>query len=788
MRALPSTSCLAAFLALSLGTATVRADIPIAQHATWSGAIDFFATGASIAVDGSDPDTTMVESILHPATVDVDVGDIPGDAVLVQAFLYWAGTVGNSNCLGNTIDRTVDFTPPGLSAPLALTADVCHCSDAGVTSYDTEVCRVDVTALIADMLGSYTVDGFQASIQNRSTDTASFSLVFVYSHVDLPPRRIALYDGVQTMYTAAGSTPVTTAITLSGLKVDNPPQGDLASYVLEGDKGGSGTEGVTVSGQPGGATIDLGDDVNPVDNPMNHTINTTNPVQTETLGVDIDRYAIDDALTWHDTSLLMTYSAGTDKYWIAYNVVGVNVFEAVFGATSTKTWILSDDTDDNGVPTAGDTLTYTIHLANTGRATGTPIIDDLLTAGAIASWSLVSTGGGTDETTGLHLRVVGPAVAVGASFDIVYDVVLADQPDETPIDNTALFDSAPDGDSGKLVALPAVLRHDSDGDGIFDNDDNCVDIANADQTDDDHDARGNACDDCDADPANDVDDDTVCGDIDNCPSTANTNQSDRDDDGLGDPCDACADDATNDADDDGTCENVDNCAGLMNPDQADRDGDDLGDACDACGDDAANDSDKDGRCGDVDNCPTSANADQADDDSDGLGNACDVCLDVDDDDACDPSDNCVGLANAAQGDRDGDLIGDACDLCPDDPTNERDGGGVCGAPEQAPETALEASPETSPETAPEPATDTTPEASSEPAAEPTIEPAGEAVDEPTPEAASEGAAETAPVDLAAGGAGCGSCAGGPAPADAFGGGAIALAFLALTRRTRRRAR
>jgi hypothetical protein len=56
---------------------------------------------------------------------------------------------------------------------------------------------------------------------------------------------------------------------------------------------------------------------------MNHTINTTSPVQTDVIGVDIDRFSIDASLTASDTDIDVTYSAGTDKWWLGVQVVGV---------------------------------------------------------------------------------------------------------------------------------------------------------------------------------------------------------------------------------------------------------------------------------------------------------------------------------------------------------------------------------------------------------------------------------------------------------------------------------
>jgi hypothetical protein len=79
---------------------------------------------------------------------------------------------------------------------------------------------------------------------------------------------------------------------------------------------------------------------------------------------------------------------------------------------------------------------------------------------------------------------------------------------------------------------------DIDGDGIANASDNCVHVANADQTDSDGDGAGDACDPA-VQPA-DSDNDTVPDTIDNCPSVANPDQADMDADGIGDVCDSPA--------------------------------------------------------------------------------------------------------------------------------------------------------------------------------------------------------------------------------------------------------
>ncbi|MCO4772481.1 MAG: DUF11 domain-containing protein [Deltaproteobacteria bacterium] len=441
----------ASFLCFAiLAPGLALADTPLAERFSFRRASDFFATGATLAEDTDNDD--KVDTLRDSATVLVEELDLAPGAFLQQALIYWGGTIAeNANCAGpdSSVDAEVLVTVPGGSATM-VTADTCYCSGADNQSRDVQACRADVSSLVqgagGQLLGPWTVGSFQANIDDGDVDTASFSLVLIYGAPDLPARQLTIYDGLRTMRYDEVS------FQLDDLEVDDPPAGELTLYALEGDIGGSDDESVMARGLPGGRSMLLSDDVNPAQGLINRTINTTYPPQEGVVGVDIDTFDISDALVAGDTSLEVTYAADSDKWWLVFNIVGVRLFFSEFSQSSLS-WTLSDDADGDGAPTPGDELRYTAELVNSGEGNATVSLTADMPPEA-ASWSLLSTEGGADNSTAAALSVDGVAVDAGGSARVDFVLRIAEVPEGTPIRVAMSF--AADGGGGGLLEAPEV--------------------------------------------------------------------------------------------------------------------------------------------------------------------------------------------------------------------------------------------------------------------------------------------------------------------------------------------
>jgi hypothetical protein len=180
-------------------------------------------------------------------------------------------------------------------------------------------------------------------------------------------------------------------------------------------------------------------------------------------------------------------------------------------AAITYTTICNADpiTGDGAGTTIGDPATWNYFTFNG-------------TAGSLVTISVTRTGCGIDPAISLYDGTVAntddlyllPFLAfaddeIGAPCGFFADPYLAYVLPTTGAYTLGVYNFiGAGGDMGYSMTVTGASACDSDGDGVNDSEDNCVDVANADQADYDGDGQGDACDtDDDGDGVADVDDD-----------------------------------------------------------------------------------------------------------------------------------------------------------------------------------------------------------------------------------------------------------------------------------------
>jgi hypothetical protein len=376
-------------------------------------------------------------------------------------------------------------------------------------------------------------------------------------------------------------------------------------------------------------------------------------------GIEIEK--ISGELGWAKIQHELTTGAHTLKWAYIKDLSVANGSDAGFldnvmlSLTDAKFSIITvDSAKEEG--DSGSTA-FTFAVENNGATTAVSSVDYTVTGTGLNS------ADANDFVEGLPFGVVN--FSVGDSTANIIVNVSGDgllEPDEgflVALSNPIAGDIV----NGSAVGAIVNDESDQDGDGIIDDADNCLTVANSDQINTDQhfasgDNNGDACD-------GDDDADNISDGTDNCPIIPNQDQTNTDLSFAGGDSDGDACDADDDAD--GVNDVIDNCSVVSNPAQLNTDlnfsnGDILGDACDS-------DDDADNSLDSVDNCPITPNTSQVNTDEnfiggDDLGDVCD--LDDDADGLSDSIDNCSLIPNSDQLNTDlnevnGDSFGDVCD-------------------------------------------------------------------------------------------------------------------------------
>lgn len=360
---------------------------------SFSGTIDFFATGASFTFIG-DPTDDRPGGLLDVAEVQVPQRRIPVRGRLERAFLYFGGSLYFDGDEVETPDMDVEIQVPGSPDFVPVIGEELY--ESGAIPNFPEVIlytvRADITDLMketgGEMVGTYRVRGFDADIfegdLKHTAANASFSIVLIFEEERLPPRRIVLFDGMEQVL---GST---VTLDLSGFIVSQVPSGGLTFYAQEGDchpgpencadgNNLAGLERINVIGADGSRSMVLSDDFNPPNDVFNRTINTVDPPLTNVPGTDIDTFDITDVLRPGDESVTVEMTAPMpidgnrgELIGLGYVIVGIDVFAPELREDS-RIDIRTARGEQLDAYFPGDPLRVTYALSNTGNLPGTEV-------------------------------------------------------------------------------------------------------------------------------------------------------------------------------------------------------------------------------------------------------------------------------------------------------------------------------------------------------------------------------------------------------------------------------
>jgi uncharacterized repeat protein (TIGR01451 family) len=320
---------------------------------------------------------------------------LPTGAQVVMARLYWAAQRNGGQGAGTTVnfDR-----PGGFSRVVQADAAAAHVlTSNGLDYYQSSA---DVTRdLQVNGNGAYRIGDIQTiDIRAVNLDVAFIAWnIVVFYHLDSEPiRNLTLFDGLEHVSTAGGST---TTVNLNGFTVpNNGYDAKLGVIAYEGDADITG-DSLKVNGNL------LSNTYNPPDNFFNRTATSLNNLMPMTgdlpqmsgrpssmAGYDADIVDISGQLTPGSTQVRIDATTTGDEYFLGVFAVGVSTVRPVFSSTF-KTVVNLTRTDGRFLP--GDTLEYTISTTNTGNDVARQVtLTDALPAGiTYAPGSLVIKSG-----------------------------------------------------------------------------------------------------------------------------------------------------------------------------------------------------------------------------------------------------------------------------------------------------------------------------------------------------------------------------------------------------------
>lgn len=377
-------------------------------------------------------------------------GNIPADAQIKGAYLYWAASTR-----GSFVDNTVIFNGQSIVADQTYT--VSYSPFFGVASSLFFSGKKDVTSLIgktgADLASSFVMEGLTINNSSRGgffeaahckgndndTVLGGWSLVVAYEHESLPFQVTNVFDGFEDVYNLWGSSAI--RLTLDNFKVANNPSGKHAHITWEGDASKTDNNESLIFN-----TTELTDTVNPPDNQFNSISNIYSGASAQTLGIDVDAYDISAYLTPGMTSATTDYGTGSDMVLLSAEVISVSnvpVADIAINTTAPQAW------------QKGAQISKKFTISNNGP-NDIPKQRAKFTTTLPANLSFVGTQQGLNSDW--------LCTQNGRSLECIYQPVLRSGW-SVYLDLNLLLDA----NSGNTVALTAKASHDNGTQDIFDN-------------------------------------------------------------------------------------------------------------------------------------------------------------------------------------------------------------------------------------------------------------------------------------------------------------------------------
>lgn len=401
-RARLSAFCTGAVLAgVLLQTIPARATLSgrppafVSSYRLWGSAA---VTGNTLTYDDG-----VTNFALIPGGTDGLVGELPVDAEIQAAYLFWSASYNPgspdfidpdhdlrfSTPSGGSYNLSVDFLEPGES-PSAAAFNRCVTvqEPASGLMQSYYMCRRDVTQQVAAgswYNGAYHVDDVDAVVGNCDVDPlcqakyAGWSLIIVWSAASEKVRRdVVLYDGFYLFDEEQGppfSTGVSPFFTLGHFAVGDSPRGSLSFFGLEGDEQ-LGVPPQDLQGCPtcfdffevyseqNSTRTKLSDDVNP----PNNVFNGSRSRGGMSPGIDLDTFDIGSLLRSGDSYLRFRVGSGDgieggelgggELALLGYVIISLETYAPNLDDTGTYKSVA----EDRASP--GSVLHYTIRVVN----------------------------------------------------------------------------------------------------------------------------------------------------------------------------------------------------------------------------------------------------------------------------------------------------------------------------------------------------------------------------------------------------------------------------------------